>query len=213
MAYRVVRIDEFRVRFSVGPLNCSQNVYVFMEQTLVVIKPDGVERMVVGEIISRFERVGLKIAAMKMVKVDYDLAEMHYQKDEAWYKKVGDGLLGFYREHAKDSEKDLGTKDAVEVGKLVQKWLLDFITSGPVVAILLEGPNAVALVRKIVGPTSPLEAPSGTIRGDYCFDSPVSANLQKRPVNNLIHASGTQDEAEFEKKLWFGKELGAEAKK
>lgn len=183
-----------------------------MEQTLVVIKPDGVERGVIGEIISRFERVGLKITTMKMVKVDYDLAQMHYQKDEAWYKKVGDGLLGFHKEHGKDPEKDLGTKDPIEVGKMVQKWLLDFITSGPVVAVLLEGPNSVALVRKMVGPTSPLEAQPGTIRGDYCFDSPVSANLEKRPVNNLIHASGTPDEAEFEIKLWFGKDLEEETK-
>lgn len=174
-----------------------------MEQTVVLIKPDGVKRGAVGDILSRFERVGLRIAAMKLVWVDEEFVGKHYRDDPKWYKSVGERLLEFYKENGKDANEDLGTSDPIELGKKVRQWLFVYITSGPVVAILLAGPHAVELVRKFVGPTYPLNAAPGTIRGDYHYDSPFLSNFGQRSVENLVHASGTVEEAEFEKKLWF----------
>lgn len=169
----------------------------------MLIKPDGVKRGLAGEIISRFERTQLKIVAMKMVWVDQEFVGKHYRDDDKWYKSVGDKLLKFYEENGKDAGEDLGTADPIELGKKVRKWLFDYITSGPVVAMLLEAPHAVELVRKLVGPTFPVSAPPGTIRGDYYYDSPLLANFGQRSVKNLIHASGSVEEADFEKQLWF----------
>lgn len=177
-----------------------------MDQTVVLIKPDGVKRGLVGEITSRFERVGLKIVAMKMVWVDKKFVGKHYRNDKKWYKSVGEKLLEFYKEHGKDLDEDLGTNDPVKLGKKVRSWLFTYITSGPVVAILLEAPHAVELARKLVGETYPLSAAPGTIRGDYHYDSPFLANFGQRSVQNLVHASGSSEEAEFEKKLWFHEE-------
>lgn len=173
------------------------------DQTVVLIKPDGVKRKLVGEIIARFERVGLKIAAVKMVWVKEDFVGKHYRDDKKWYKSVGDKLLKFYEENGKDAGEDLGSKDPIELGKMVRNWLFTYITSGPVVAMLLEGPHVIEIVRKFVGPTYPLNAPPGTIRGDFFYDSPFLANFGKRSVMNLIHASEDEKAAEFEKKLWF----------
>jgi nucleoside-diphosphate kinase len=97
----------------------------------------------------------------------------------------------------------MGTDDPHEIGLRVQEWLVEFLTSGPALALVLEGPHAVELVRKIVGVTLPSNAQPGTIRGDYSFDSSALANAQKRPIRNLVHASGDIDEAEFEIALWF----------
>lgn len=174
-----------------------------MEKTVVLIKPDGVKRALVGEIISRFERVGLKIVAMKLIKVKKSFVGKHYRDDIKWYKSVGIKLLEFYKENGKDPGEDLGSIDPIEIGKMVRNWLFTYITSGPVVAMLLESPHAVEVVRKLVGSTYPLSSPPGTIRGDFFYDSPFLANFGKRSVMNLIHASGTVDEARFERKLWF----------
>lgn len=176
------------------------------EQTVVLIKPDGVKRKLVGEILRRFERVELTPVAMKMVWVKEDFVGKHYRDDKVWYKSVGDKLLAFYEENGKDVGESLGSNDPVELGKMVRNWLFEYITSGPVVAMLLEGPHAVELVRKLVGGTYPLTAAPGTIRGDFFYDSPFLANFGKRSVMNMVHASGSVEEAEFEKKLWFKKE-------
>jgi nucleoside-diphosphate kinase len=102
-----------------------------------------------------------------------------------------------------DIEAEYGHKDPYKIGLQVQKWLVDFLTSGPVVTLVLEGPHAIELTRKLVGHTLPLKAQPGTIRGDYSFDSSALANSSNRPVRNLIHASGNREEAEFEVGLWF----------
>lgn len=174
-----------------------------MEKTLLVIKPDGVLRGLVGEIVGRFEKVGLKMIGMKMVRVTDDLLVQHYNKDEIWYKRVGEATLKFWEENGKDATDELGTTDPITIGKKVQGWLFDYVKSGPVVAIVLSGPHAVELVRKHVGPTYPIDAPPGTIRGDYHFDSLGQSASEKRAVYNMVHASGSVDEAEFEIKLWF----------
>lgn len=176
-----------------------------MEQTVVLIKPDGVKRGIVGDIVSRFEKVGLKICAAKLIWVDKTTVGKHYKDTNSYHRSVGEKTLENYKKYGIDPKENLGTKDPVKIGKLVRKWNMDFLSSGPVFAILLQGPGAITIVRKIVGHTFPAEAPPGTIRGDYSLDSSFDANVQKRTVRNLIHASGSREEAEFEKKLWFKK--------
>ena len=175
-----------------------------MEQTFVLIKPDGIKRGVVGEIIHRFERMGLKIVAMKMVSPSDALLLKHYKSDEdATLKRWGEKTLATYTKYGKDAKKDFGTADPMELGKLVNKWLFDYVKSGPVIAMILEGRHAVENVINLAGPTMPANASAGTIRGDFSTDSAAYANAEKRGVSNLIHISGSVEEANFEKTLWF----------
>lgn len=175
-----------------------------MEKTLVLLKPDAVQRAIVGEIISRFEKAGLKILATKMVRPDKELAKKHYPHDRhAFIKGMGHKTLESYKETGHDPISNFGTEDPHEIGLQVQKWLVDFLVSGPVIALVLEGPNAIALVRDILGHTIPVKAQAGTIRGDHSDDSAIKANAEKRAIKNLVHASGDKEEAEFEIDLWF----------
>lgn len=175
-----------------------------MERSLVLIKPDGVKRGIVGDIIHRFEKAGLKIVGMKMVWVDKTLVDKHYPDSRVEFLKgMGEKTLKSYKEFDKDPVKELGTDDPLEIGKLVNQWNKEFITNGPVVAMVLEGNHAIDNVRRLVGATLPVFAAPGTIRGDYSVDSPVLANERKRAVKNLIHASGTPEEARLEIDLWF----------
>lgn len=174
------------------------------EKTIVLIKPDGVKRGLIGEILARFERAGLKIVAMKMVWVDKELVHKHYPSARVEFLRgMGEKTLQTYEKYGKDAKEELGTKDPVEIGKMVNQWNIDFLSSGPVVAILLEGAHAIDSARLIAGPTLPVFAPGGTIRGDYSVDSPALANEQKRAVRNLVHASGNTEEAKYETELWF----------
>ena len=145
-----------------------------IEKTLVLLKTDAVERGLVGKIIERFENAGLKIIGMKMQWIDEKFAKEHYTEDIAKRR-----------------------------GKHVREWLLQYITEGPVIAMALEGLHAIEIVRKIVGPTEPRTAPSGTIRGDFAFVSYDFADKKKKAIRNLIHASGDKKDAEYEVKLWF----------
>jgi nucleoside-diphosphate kinase len=172
-----------------------------IEKTLVLIKPDGVQRALVGEILSRFEKNGLKIVALKMKLADKTLAGNHYIEDENWLTTVGTKQKEAYKKNGIEidtPERELGLK--------VRELLIDYLTMSPVIALVLEGHNAVKLVRKIVGATSPGDAAPGTIRGDYSFDTYQLADLSKRPIQNLIHASGEVDEAEREISIWFTKD-------
>ncbi|TSC86746.1 MAG: nucleoside-diphosphate kinase [Microgenomates group bacterium Gr01-1014_16] len=175
----------------------------FVQRTVVLIKPDGVRRGHVGEILARFEKVGLKVVAMKMVWVDPDLVGKHYKDDNDYLKTVGDKTLENYKKYGSEPGEDLGTNDPVEIGKMVRRWNIDALTNGPLVAILLEGIEAVGVVRKLIGPTNIAVAVPGTIRGDFSSDSLMYANVQKRPIRTIVHASGNVEEAEFEIKLWF----------
>ncbi len=175
-----------------------------MEKTLVIIKPDAIQRGIIGDIIQRFEKVGLKMVGAKMLVADRELADKHYPKDrDAFITGMAQKTLDNYKELGMDPMEDFGTNDPKEIGLKIQSWLVDFLTSGPVFAFVLEGPHAVEVVRKISGFTLPSKAAPGTIRGDYSFDSSSMANLAKRPIRNLIHASGDAEEAEFEINLWF----------
>lgn len=173
------------------------------ERTVVLLKPDAVKRGLVGEIISRFERAGLKTVALKMVWVDKDLVAKHYPDQRDYLITVGNKTIKTYEEYGRDPKEELGTKDAYEIGKMVRQWNMGFLTSGPVVALLLQGLHAVDNVRMMAGNTLPRFAEPGTIRGDYSLDSPILANLNKRSVKNIIHASGSIEEAKFEEQLWF----------
>ena len=176
------------------------------DYTVVLIKPDGVKKGIVGQVISRFERVGLKIIASKMIWVDKTFVGKHYQDNEDYYKTVGQKTLENYLKYGLDAKENLGTDDPVEIGRMVRNWNMEFLSSGPVMALLLEGPDAVIIVRKLVGHTFPSEALPGTIRGDFALDNAYLSNLQKRTTQNIIHASGNIEEAEFERKLWFKEE-------
>lgn len=173
------------------------------ERTLVIAKHDAVARGLIGEIVSRFERIGLKLVAFEMVDPDQNIGQKHYPNSVEWKTKVGERTLKEYKEKGIDPIEVLGTDKAVEIGELVKQWNVEYLTAGPVVVMIWEGPNAVKVVRKLVGDTVPANALPGTIRGDFSWDSPELANEQKRPFYNLIHASGAVDEAEYEINLWF----------
>ncbi len=178
-----------------------------MEQTFVMIKPDGVKRGLVGEIIRRFERTGLKIIAMKMVEAKDEALLKHYKADDPkTLQRWGEKTLKTYTQYGKDAKKDLGTDDPQELGKMVKGWLFDYVKSGPMIAMILEGRHAVDNVIAMTGPTMPVHAPAGTIRGDYSTDSAAYANAEKRGVMNLVHISSSLEEANFEKNLWFNPE-------
>ncbi len=162
-----------------------------MERTLVVIKPDGVKRNLIGEIIKRYEDKGLKVVALKMLQVDEELVKKHYP----------DSMIPVLGE--KSAKAGTKVDNIEEQGRKVLSWLRNFITSGPVVAMILEGENAVKKVREITGYTDPSEAEKGTVRGDLGIDSIKKANEEQRPVYNLVHASGSLEEAEREIKIWF----------
>jgi len=169
-----------------------------MEKTLVLIKPDGVQRGLVGEIISRFERCGLKIIAMKMIYANKENAETHYEADEDWLNAVGEKQKKAYENQGLKIDKT-----ERELGLQVRDYLISYLQMSPVVALIIEGHNAVKHVRKMCGETSPEHSMPGTIRGDYSFDTYALADSSKRPIQNLIHASGKPKEAEREIKIWF----------
>ncbi len=164
-----------------------------IQKTLVLIKPDGVKRNLIGEIIGRYEKADLRVVDLKMVTATMDLAEKHYTADEDYLRSLG------------QKSRDAGDQidDLVAQGRKIVTAMRNFLISGPVVAMILEGEEAVPAVRKITGYTDPSSAEKGTIRGDLGEDSILQANKEARPVYNLVHASGTPDEAESEIKLWF----------
>jgi len=176
------------------------------EKTLVLIKPDGVKRGLIGEIISRIERRGLKIIALEMVWASRDQIDGHYPKDENWIRRLGEKTLKNYKEYGFDPKKELGTEDPLEIGKQVRGWLIDFMTSGPIVKMAVKGIHAIDMVRKIVGPSMPAAAEMGTIRGDFSVDDATAANRDKRAIHNIVHASETPEEAEHELNFWFAPE-------
>ena len=175
------------------------------ERTLVLIKPDGVKRSLVGEVIKRFESRGLKIVALGLIHPTPEQMDMHYPKDKGWIENLGKNTARGYEEFKVPTtiKDDFGTDDLYKIGKEIRKWLIDYMTSDPIVKMVIEGPHSVKAVRKIVGQTIPAFAEPGTIRGDFSVESSDLANMKKRAIQNLIHASGSVEEAEQEIKLWF----------
>ncbi len=173
-----------------------------MEKTLVLVKPDGVQRGLIGEILGRFERAGLKLVAMKMVHAAAEDVDKHYALTEEWMKAVYTKAKAKYDANG----EAFPYADHVAYGTEIKNGLVNFLKSAPIVALVLEGEMAVSLVRKLVGSTEPASSAPGTIRGDLSHDTYALSNSQNRPLRNLIHASGNLDEANNEIKIWFSDE-------
>lgn len=172
------------------------------ERTLVVLKPDAIQRNLVGEILKRFENRGLKIVGMKMVVANEDMVFAHYNKDDAWFTRKGEGVIKDLTEAGETPEKE-----AIEYGKDIIRGLAKYMTAGPSIAVVYEGHRAIDVVRTMVGETEPVAVDAGTIRGDFGIDSYALCAMQgNRGLRNLIHASENQEDYDFEIKVWFSDE-------
>jgi len=169
------------------------------ERTLVIVKPDGVQRGLVGEIIGRFENVGLKMVGMKMMVPSAEKIEEHYTLDPEWRRVTGEKTIASYQ--AKGLTPP--SMNPLDITQKILDNLKKYMTSGPVVFMVLEGAHAVKIVRKLGGGTEPLSSDVGTIRGDYVLDSYQMADTDNRAVRNLVHMSGSVDEANNEISHWF----------
>jgi len=174
-----------------------------MERTLVVVKPDGVERGLTGKVISRFEHMGFKVVALKMLKPSRELATRNYPNSDEWYKRTGERSINTFKSSGMDVMKKFGTEDPIQIGKIIKGWLVRFLASDNVVAMVLEGNKAAVHVRKMVGETDPIKAAPGSIRGDFSVDDVINGNGLNRPMVNVVHASGNAEEALQEIPLWF----------
>ncbi len=148
-----------------------------------------------------------------MIWATKDQIDEHYPKNDSWIKRLGEKTLATYEKYGYDAKEEIGTDDPMEIGKIVRGWLMDYMTSGPVVKIIVQGIHAVDMVRKMVGNSIPAMAEMGTIRGDFSVDSSVLANRSKRAIHNLIHASETETEADHEINFWFAPEELCEYKR
>jgi nucleoside-diphosphate kinase len=171
------------------------------ERTLVILKPDAIQRALMGEIIGRFERIGLKLVAMKMSVPSTEMIEKHYTLDPEWRRVTGQKTIKGYM----DKGLVPPINDPLEVTKVILENLKRYMTSGPVVVMIWQGAHAVKIVRKLTGGTEPLTSDVGTIRGDYVLDSYQMSDSDGRAIRNLVHASGSVKEAEDEIKHWFNK--------
>lgn len=165
------------------------------ERTLVIIKPDGVQRSLIGEVIQRYEKLGLKLVGTKMLVPTDEQARNHYNADPDWVEKTGKKVLEMAGKEG----------DPMEQGNIILNRLSKYITAGPVVCMVWEGVHAVEVVRKMTGGTEPKTSDVGTIRGDYVIDSYQLADGDNRSVRNIVHASGTVEDANIEIDNWFEK--------
>jgi nucleoside-diphosphate kinase len=168
------------------------------ERTFVMLKPDATQRSLVGELIQRIEKTGLKIIALKMILATEDQCWTHYNKNDEWYQAKGEKVVQNLRERGLEP-----TKAPSEYGKDIVRALVKFMTCGPVVPMIIEGNQAVGIVKKLVGGTEPATSEVGTIRGDLTLDSYALANFDDRAVRNLIHCSDMVEEAEREIAIWY----------
>lgn len=168
------------------------------ERTLIILKPDAIQRSLMGEILMRIERTGLKFVAVEFFVPKAEQCWTHYNKDEEWFLKKGARIVEDRTAHGMSIEKE-----AREYGKDIIQSNVDFFTSGPVLAAVVEGNQAVAIVKKLVGGTEPTTSDVGTIRGDFTVDSYALSSMDNRAVRNLIHCSDSPEEAEREIPIWF----------
>ena len=164
-----------------------------IQRTLILVKPDAMKRNLGDEIVKRYEAAGLSVVEKKEMLAPLEIVEKHYPMDPDYLKSIGEKTIAAGQM----------VKSAEDQGRKVVTWLRDFITSGPIVAMVLEGEDAVKVARKTTGFTDPASADKGTIRGDLGTDNILDANREERPVYNLIHASGSEEEAAKEIALWF----------
>ena len=170
------------------------------EKTLVLIKPDGVQKKLIGEIVKRFEENNLKVLGMKMLHPDEKIARKHYPLDEEWCKSAFEKT----KKSAEEDNREIPFSDHLEFGKTLQNWLVNYITESPIIAMTLKGDNVIETIREIIGATEPSKADKGTLRGDFaseeCYEK---ANSEERCLRNLVHASDSIENAEREISLWF----------
>lgn len=171
------------------------------EQSLVIIKPDGVQRSLIGEIIRRYERSGLKLVALKLIIPDEEMVKKHYLSQPGWPEAAGNKLIKSYESRGQKSS----FSNPKKAGQVILRRNIKFITSGPIVAMIWQGNEAVGVVKKITGGTEPLTSDVGTIRGDLTLDSYDLGDADDRAVRNLVHASGSPEEAKKEIPIWFSK--------
>lgn len=165
----------------------------------MIIKPDGIQRSLIGDIVNRFERVSLKLIGLKMIVPTEKMIEEHYTLDPNWRRITGEKRIKVAREKGEKPPSE----DPLEITAVILANLKKYMTSGPVVLMVWEGAHAVGIVRKIVGGTEPLSTDVGTIRGDFVLDSYTMSDIDGRAIRNLIHASGSTAEADMEIKHWF----------
>ena len=168
------------------------------ERTFVIIKPDGIQRGLLGEIIGRYERTGLKLVGMKFGMGDEKKFWDHYNKDDAWFLKKGTKIAEDKKAAGLPSDKE-----PIEYGKDIIRQLVKFMTSGPVLMMVWEGNQAIAVVKKITGSTEPATSDVGTIRGDLTVDSYEISAVDDRAVRNLVHCSDNPEDAKREIALWL----------
>lgn len=164
-----------------------------IEQTLIIVKPHAVKRGLVGRIIARFEEKGYTISHIKAFQGGIDLWQSFYPSDEGWLKNAGMKTLKGNIEEGLDTKEKLGTDEPIEVGRLIKEWLAKDMSSGQVVAIIIEGNDIRKKARLICGATLPNKAAPGTIRFDFSSDTPSMANDQRRPVHNIIHCADPEE--------------------
>jgi len=179
-----------------------QKPHPSIERTLVIVKPDGVQRGLIGEVIKRYEQVGLKLVGIKMAIPSVEKIEAHYTLDPEWRRVTGEKTIKGYR----DKGLTPPSEDPLQITALILANLKKYMSSGPVVFMVWQGAHAVKIVRKITGGTEPLTSDVGTIRGDYVLDSYQMADIDGRAVRNVLHASGSPEEAANEIKHWFSDE-------
>ncbi|MFZ1626891.1 MAG: nucleoside-diphosphate kinase [Candidatus Moraniibacteriota bacterium] len=168
------------------------------ELSLVILKPDAIQRSLMGTIISRIENTGLKFVAMRLIVPKAEQCWKHYNKDEEWFLKKGSRVVDDRKAQNLPIEKE-----AIEYGKDIIQANVDFFTSGPVLAFIVEGNQSVAIVKKLVGGTEPTTSDVGTIRGDMTVDSYSLSSIDNRAVRNLVHCSDSPEEAMREIPIWF----------
>lgn len=173
------------------------------QRALIIIKPDGVQRGLLGKIVIRFEQVGLKIIGLKFIWATEKQIVVQYPETDAWFKKVGERTLTNYAKKGLDAKKVFNTDDAIQIGRTVKKWLIKYFQESPVLIMVLESYDCIEVCRKLSGNTIPVLANPGTIRGDFSHDTIDLANEQNRPLRNIIHASDTVEDGEKEVSLWF----------
>ncbi|MDQ3098240.1 MAG: nucleoside-diphosphate kinase [bacterium] len=180
---------------------------VLKERTLIVIKPDAIRRALNGVIIKKFEDVGLKLIAVKMIKASREQILSHYPvTDESWVRLLGEKTLKTFDSLKLNVKEKLGTDDPLKLGQDVVEKLVEHWSEGPVIIMIWEGPHAIEVARKLRGVTTPLQAEPGSILGDLSFDSQLVSNTIGRAMKTFVHASGEVFEADREIKHWFGEE-------
>lgn len=183
-------------RHKFNAINMSKHPH--QERTFVILKPDTVQRSLIGEVIKRFERTGLKITAMKMAVPKEEQLLKHYNKDDAWFLAKGTRIVEDLKAQGREVDRE-----PIEYGKDIIRTIVKYMTAGPVVMMIIEGNKSIDVITKLVGTTEPSTSDVGTIRGDYTVDSYAHSSYENRSVRNLIHCSDMPAEAEREIAIWF----------